>query len=122
MSQEERRVRIVTACSQGLCRSVGLADVLKLHFEPVDVIPIGVRGNSKETLSMLGNWCDYLIVMESRYADRIPQDVPRAKIIVCEVGRDTYGNSHNPQLIDKVWQWTRRNGWLMGIKEHNKRL
>ena len=72
-------VKIVTACSQGLCRSVGLADVLKLHFEPVDVIPVGVRGNTQETLAMLGDWCDWFVVMEGRYVDGVPKNVPRAQ-------------------------------------------
>lgn len=115
------RIKIVTACKHGLVRSVGLADVLKLHFEPVDVIPIGLNSNSKETLEMLGQWCDWFVIMEARYRKRVPPGFEQ-KIIVCEVGQDVYGNSHHRQLIDKVWQWARRNQTRLGIKEHSKRL
>jgi predicted protein tyrosine phosphatase len=115
-------VKIVTACKQGLVRSVGLADVLKMHFEPVDVIPVGLNSNSKETLEMLGQWCDWFVVMEQRYLKRVPAGVPKEKLLVCEVGQDTYGNSHNPVLIDMVWRWTRLNQRKMGINEHTKRI
>lgn len=118
--------KIVIACAQGLSRSVGLADVLKMHFEPVDVIPIGLNSNSKETLQMLGQWCDWFIVMEERYKDRVPSEVPREKILVCEVGQDTYGGkniSRRAVLIDLCWRWCRTTGApIMGICEHSKRL
>ena len=114
-------VKIVTACSQGLCRSVGLADVLKLHFEPVDVIPVGLNSNSKETLTMLGNWCDHFIIMTESLRKRMPSGLEN-KILVCEVGQDRYKNSKHPELIDQVWQWTRRNVHILGVIEHQKRL
>jgi predicted protein tyrosine phosphatase len=117
-------VKILTVCSQGLCRSVGLADVLKLHFEPVDVIPAGVRGNTQETLAMLGNWADWIIVMQAKYINKIPMNIDRRgdKLLVCDVGPDRYGNSHHRELIDQVWQWARRNQAKIGITEHNRRI
>lgn len=113
--------RIITMCRQGLCRSVGLADVLKLHFEPVDVLPIGYFGNSLETRRMLMEWADHIIVMEAKYMQHVYDDL-KHKAHICEVGPDTYGHSHNPQLIDKCWRWCRQNAKLLGIKEHNKKL
>lgn len=114
-------VKIVTACAQGLVRSVGLADVLKLHFEPVDVIPIGLKGNSRETIEMLEQWCNFFIIMEERYRARVPNlAYVRSKLLVCDVGEDRYGNSHNRELIDQCWQWARRNQDLMGIREHQR--
>jgi len=115
-------IKIITACKQGLCRSVGLADVLKLHFEPVDVIPLGLFANSEETLVMLGEWCDWFVIMEDRYRDRVPAGIDQSKILVCEVGQDTYGHSHNPELIDKCWRWSREQASVLGIREHQKRL
>jgi len=137
-------IRIVTACKQGLVRSVGLADVLKMHFEPVDVIPVGLNSNSQETLQMLYEWCNFFIIMEERYFDRIPGGVTyklptytlcswtdeikeelkkkNAKVLTCEVGQDIYGNSHHPELIDKCWQWARLVQVAMGIKEHQRKI
>lgn len=112
---------IVTVCRQGLVRSVGLADVLKLHFEPVDVIPVGISSNTG-SLPMLFNWADHIIVMEARYAERISEEF-KSKILVCEVGPDTYGHGpRRPILIDMVWRWARANAELLGITEHQKSL
>jgi predicted protein tyrosine phosphatase len=113
--------RIVTMCRQGLVRSVALADVLKLHFEPVDVVPVGYFGNTEQLKDMLFEWADAIIVMEQKYNKHVH---PRwaEKVYVCEVGPDTYGNSHNPVLISKVWEWCRKNQTALKIKEHNKRF
>lgn len=112
---------IVTACKQGLVRSVGLADVLKMHFEPVDVIPVGLSSNTG-SLPLLFNWADHIIVMEAKMVDKIPEEF-KHKVLVCEVGPDTYG--HGPRravLIDMVWRWARTNSQILGISEHSKSL
>ena len=114
-------VKIITMCRQGLVRSVALADVLKLHFEPVDVIPIGHFGNTDETKKMLFHWADYIVVMEHHYLKHVP-DIHLDKTFVCEVGPDNYGSSKHPQLIGTVWRWARDNQDALGIKEHNKRV
>ena len=116
-------MKIVTACKQGLVRSVGLADVLKMHFEPVDVIPIGLNSNSCGTIRMLSEWCDWFIIMEERYRSRVPDEfIIRPKLLVCDVGQDRYGNSHNPELIDQCWRWCRANQAKIGIREHQKKI
>jgi predicted protein tyrosine phosphatase len=113
--------KIITCCKHGLVRSVALADVLKLHFEPVDVIPLGLNSNSKETIIMLGNWADHIIIMEERYRSRVPKEL-HSKVLVCDVGQDVYGNSHHRTLIDICWQWCRKHVGKLGIAEHSKRI
>ena len=116
--------KIVTMCSQGLSRSVGLADVLKLHFEPVDVLPFGHKGNTEETRLMLLEWCDIVIVMKESMLKYIPEEY-KDKAFVCEVGEDTYGGKNIGRrriLIDLCWQWLRKNQTALGITEHAKRL
>ena len=122
--------KILTVCSQGLMRSVGLADVLKLHFEPVDVIPVGVaeNANGSETLIMLCDWADHIIVMEEYLKDRLATrtgfDMDNLNVHICDVGSDTYGGKHNRRdvLIDMVWRWARINQKKLGITEHTKKL
>lgn len=114
-------VKIITMCHQGLCRSVALADVLKLHFRPVDVIPIGHFGNTKETQKMLFNWADYIIAMEIHYFKYIPEEY-KHKRWVCDVGPDTYHSSKNPFLIEQCWNWCRKFANNLGIEEHFERL
>lgn len=114
-------IKIITMCRQGLVRSVALADALKLHFEPVDVLSIGYFANTEPTKTMLFDWADFIICMESKYVGHIDiKYLP--KLMICEVGPDTYGSSRNPGLIDKVWRWARQNQEALGIKEHNKRV
>lgn len=122
-------VKILTVCAQGLCRSVGLADVLKLHFEPVDVIPVGYSGNTAFTLDMLvNNWADFVVCMEAKYVAKLEKKLQqtkkewKAEVLVCDVGPDTYGNSHNPGLIDQCWRWARANQLQLGIREHRRKL
>ena len=114
-------IKIVTMCRQGLVRSVALADVLKLHFEPCDVIPIGHFGNTKETRDMLMDWADKIVVMEAHYMQYIDETYMH-KALVCDVGPDRYGSSKHPQLIDQVWRWCRINQNILGVVEHTKKL
>ena len=114
-------VKILTVCKHGLVRSVALADVLKLHFELVDVIPVGYASNSQATFDMLCNWANFVIFMEERYIDKIHFAKP-SQILVCEVGQDRYGNSHNKELIEKCWNWTRQFASVLGIQEHNRSI
>jgi predicted protein tyrosine phosphatase len=120
-------IKILTVCRAGLVRSVSLADVLKLHFEPVDVIPVGCgsyeggKFNSDEILDYLYNWADHIIVMEEHYKNKIPGKY-LGKVLVCEVGADTYGSSKNPELLRKVWGWARINSEILGIREHLRRV
>jgi predicted protein tyrosine phosphatase len=118
-----RAVKILTVCKHGLVRSVALADVLKLHFEPVDVVPVGVVSNSQETLQKLADWADFIVFMEAQYVSRFPYSLANQnKIRVCDVGADSYGNSHSPELIDKCWNWCRVHIKDLGIQEHDRSL
>lgn len=114
-------MKILTVCRAGLVRSVALADVLKLHFEPTDVLPMGKDFQSKETQEMLFNWADKIVVMETHYMEDIPEN-HRAKTLICEVGPDIYGSSKHPDLINKVFIWARNNWEKLGVKEHNRSI
>lgn len=112
-------MKIVTVCGAGLVRSVALADVLKLHFEPTDVLCVGMDKNSEATQHMLFDWADKIVLMTQDFMGRIPIE-HKSKTFVCEVGADTYKTPKNQELIDKVFQWARKNYEALGIKEHNK--
>lgn len=114
-------MKILTICRAGLVRSVSLADVLKLHFYETDVLPVGIDFNSAATLHMLYEWADRIVVMEEHYRKKIPEQY-HSKVLVCEVGPDTYGSSKHPSLINKVFSWARDNKEKMNIEEHNKSL
>lgn len=112
-------MKIVTVCRAGLCRSVALADILKLHYENTDVIPVGISFNSDEIKSLLFAWADRIIVMEKQFVDRVPHEFS-GKIMICDVGPDIWNNPKHPELISKVWNWLRDNN--MGLVEHSRIL
>lgn len=114
-------MKILTVCRAGLVRSVALADVLKLHFEMTDVLSLGIDFSSRATQDMLFKWADRIIVMEDHYKNKIPQEYID-KTLVCDVGPDTYGTPKNPDLIAKVFDWTRKQAQVLEITEHNKIL
>jgi predicted protein tyrosine phosphatase len=115
--------KILTLSHHGLIRGIALANVLKLYFEPVDVLSVGYcqTSNSVETKEMLFSWADHIIVMQEKYTRYVPE-LFKPKVLVCEVGPDTYKDSHNPVLINKVWRWVRLYQDILGIKEHNRSL
>lgn len=112
-------VKILTVCLVGISRSVGLTDVLKLHFKPVDVIPVGVahNANTQETLTMLAEWADHIVIMHQPLVHKFPKGF-EDKIKVCDVGPDVYGGSNRAVLIDKVWRWARKHCDELGIEEY----
>jgi len=123
-------MKILTICRAGLVRSIALADVLKLHFEPVDVIPAGIgehengRFNSIQLLHYLFNWADKIVVMEPHFKEKIPATFHN-RVMICDVGPDVYGaigGSKSPILIKKVWDWARENRSELKIREHRKNL
>ena len=54
--------------------------------------------------------------------NRLPNMNLDTKLLLCDVGSDTYHNSKHPLLIDQVWRWARENSETLHITEHNKRL
>ncbi len=116
-------MKIVTMCRQGLVRSVALADVLKMHFRPVDVIPIGHFANSAATIAMLSGWADRIVVMETHYKKHVPLEF-HDKVLICDVGpdKDNPQGSKTPKLITQCWQWVRAFSSELGIEEHQERL
>lgn len=120
-------MKILIVCRAGLVRSVSLANVFKLHFEPVDVLTCGIgdhqlgKMNNVDTQKMLFDWADAIIVMQEHYKQEIPKEYQN-KVLICEVGPDTYGSPNNPDLIEKVFNWARKNQSILKIKEHNYTL
>lgn len=78
-------------------RSVALAYVLHdLHKH--EALAAGWRRIFPDTLMMLCEWADYIVVMETHFADRIPEEFHH-KVRVVDVGPDRFGMSINPELL-----------------------
>lgn len=86
-------MKILTICSAGLVRSVSMAHILKQRYGQ-DAIAAGHDTNSQETLDMLSDWADRIIVMKPEFAKGILKRNAH-KIVnpeLTNVGEDVWGN------------------------------
>jgi predicted protein tyrosine phosphatase len=90
------RKRFLCVCEGGNVRSVGLAYVLKNGYGQ-DAVACGWRFNSRETLTLLCEWADYVVVMEQKFASKIDARF-QAKLRVVDVGPDRFGSPFAPEL------------------------
>lgn len=92
-------MKVLTMCSAGAVRSVALSHRLK-HDYGIDAVPLGRDTNSPETISMVCEWADLIMVMQPRYADIIPEG-QRYKLVpthLTDVGPDRWMNPLSKEL------------------------
>ena len=87
--------KLLCVCQQGNIRSVALARLLK--SEGNDTIACGVNANSQETLKMLCEWADKVLVVENSLANGLPKGF-EDKIVQMNIGGDIWNNTHHPDL------------------------
>lgn len=88
-------MKILTVCDQGINRSVQFAHLLK--YLKHDTLPVGLKTTSAETLQMLYQWADVIILTEEKQLMEIPGDYHK-KVKVWDVGPDNYPRPFNPEL------------------------
>ena len=89
-------MKVLTVCHGGNVRSVALAYVLTKMVD-ADAIACGWSTNTPQTIAMLCDWADRIIVVQEHYREKIPKKY-RDKVSVYDVGRDRWLNSLDPQL------------------------
>jgi len=106
-------MKILTVCDQGNNRSVNFAHLLKYWNN--DVIPIGLDTTSQETLEMLYDWADYIILTEAIQKYKMPEEYNN-KIKILDVGADNFPRPFNIELNSKVKRLLEENkSWLKVI-------
>ena len=90
-------MKVLTVCSQGINRSQVLASILK--YKIGDTIPIGVENTSPETLNMLYEWADFIVVVDARLLSLIPIEYSK-KVHDWDVGEDRYPREYNKELLE----------------------
>lgn len=101
-------MKVLTVCSAGICRSVGMAAALKLTFD-MDSIAIGADYNSDSAFETLCKWADRIVLMEPKFSIRIPEEFEK-KIRVCDVGPDRWSHALAKDLQDICKDWVRGGG------------
>lgn len=96
-------MRILVVCDEGNNRSVTIAHQLKYWNH--DVLSCGLTRNGPETLEMLFNWAERIILVEKMHIAKMPTliaDNFAGKMQLWDVGPDTYPRPFNPELLQKV--------------------
>lgn len=92
-------MKIVTVCEQGLNRAVTAKWLLQ--FRNHEVIAAGLKRLSSDTLQMLFDWADLIVLLDGRYVD----DIPPEKLLVWDVGPDRFEHHYNPELVAMLRQF-----------------
>ncbi|KKL74811.1 hypothetical protein LCGC14_2061190 [marine sediment metagenome] len=105
-------MKIVCMCHCGVTRSVGFAWYLREHGGH-ETIPVPWWDHlvTNETLQMLFEWADKIIVAQPELGSRIPGQM-RHKMLIWDVGPDEgrYRNALNEQLQAHAASFARRDG------------
>ena len=105
-------MKFLCVCEGGNVRSVALASILKMHGQQ-DAIAASARWNSVDTLTMLWQWADHVIVMAAEIFALLPPELSRqTKVSLVDVGPDVYGAAFHPalqgMLVPIVQSWQAR--------------
>ena len=103
-------MKFVTVCEQGNNRSAHAAWYLrhKRGGGINDTIPMGIMTTTSATQEMLFEWADYIILMDSRFQELIP-DKYMDKLKVWDVGKDRWPRPFHKELIDIIRKYADRD-------------
>src|ERR1035441_1719423 len=93
-------MKILCICDQGNNRSVTFAQLLKYWGN--DTLSAGLSTTSERTLNMLIRWADKIVLTEDSQRGHDLFSAFRSKIVVCDVGPDTYPRPFNKELLFKA--------------------
>lgn len=95
-----KETKILCVCQMGNVRSVGTRRRLNRRGYP-NVIAIGAENTGQETLRMLCNWADIILIAEPHQRELLPTG--RKKVdMVFTIGPDVYGNPVKQSLQDII--------------------
>src|SRR3990167_9402239 len=95
-------MKILTVCERNNNRSVVLASILREERGERDVISCGIQTFSAETLNMLCEWADKIVLVDEMLRYQFYFDPYVAKIVIIPLGGDRWGYNHNADLQDLI--------------------
>lgn len=98
----KKNFKILTLCRGGQVRSVGAKYILSYKYGH-DVIACGWESNSESTRELLYQWADYIIIMESKFEQYVPDkykfnEAGERKLFCYDVGEDRFGYAFHLEL------------------------
>ena len=108
-------MKIIVCCLGGVCRSVGLCDILR-NDHGIDAFAVGLCNTTAEGQAFLYEWADRIIVVEPQDAESVPEQYQEtwsnaevwnpkwdAKRKVIDIGPDVWGKARHPELR-AIWK------------------
>lgn len=93
-------MKFLCVCDGGNVRSQAMAYVLHdLHGH--EAIPVGRLRVSKETMNMMCEWSDVIVIMQSHMTSSIDEKF-HDKLKCVDVGEDRFGIYVHPELLSMV--------------------
>jgi len=91
-------MKILCICENGNVRSVGLAYVLKTLFKH-EAIAVGYKKVSVDTMRMLTEWADKIIVLTDEF-----EITTNPKFIRFDVGKDIWFDAKHQGLVHRLYK------------------
>ena len=91
---------ILCVCAHGNNRSVTMAHILK-YVTDFETLTAGLEYHTPETLEVLFNWADIIVVPEDKLLQHIPEQY-KQKIKFYNIGEDRYPRPFNKDLYRKA--------------------
>ena len=98
----DRNQKVVCICRGGQVRSVSARFVLADKFGFRKVLACGWEKNDVDTVTMLCNWADVILVVGRPSEWVILDNQFVDKTIALEVGPDRFGHYGHPELVDML--------------------
>lgn len=90
--------KVLCICRNGQVRSVAARYILSMMFEFRKVIACGWELNDKDTVQMLYDWADVVLIVGRPSEWNLP--LPKDKVRAIDIGPDIYGDYTHPALLD----------------------
>ena len=107
-------MKVLCICQRGNSRSVALAYMFKDMLKH-DAIAIGYETAGKDTRSILYQWAEQIIVVDSSLKDAVNDELPegyKSKFTVWDVGPDRYFLGFHPELLKQYQQYINEPGQI----------
>ena len=99
LTNTDSKKHILCVCAHGNNRSVTFAWLLK-YVGNFETLTAGLEYHSPETLNMLFNWADIIVVPEDKLLGLVPEE-HKSKIKFYNIGEDRYPRPFNKELLQK---------------------
>jgi len=116
-----QKFKVLTMCAGGHVRSVGMRYLLTYKYGH-EALDCGQDANSAESIDMLCNWADYVVVMTPEYAKFIPEkyhnkENGERKLFCYDVGDDVFGYAFHPALQEMLVEMIEKHGLFNQLKK-----